>query len=174
MRGGDAAALRTHSPLPSKKLAAITERDRLQPGRTERTLRLQASRTGYGSQQTSRRPCTSQFWAWALVALGLGVGSGVWVVYDPQWIHQAVATCLLVMLLFWATRARQAGSKHFDLTVVAVFLSIQAAALDLGPLNPLNIAIVIICALALLDRLRDPFAPWRPRGFGHLVIGFGG
>lgn len=62
--------------------------------------------------------------------------------------------------------------KQFALMTVAIVYSLHLMAVDVGPINPLNVLIVLVCTLWLLHRFVDHTAPWSPSGFFHLTVLF--
>ena len=118
-------------------------------------------------------------------ALGAGVGlvaafdGAIAHAFDWLWFAQQVPYALSLLVLA-AALAGALVARHrtllwreqFALTTVAIVYSLHLMALDVGPINPLNVLIVLMCMLWLLHRCVDHTAPWSPSGLFHLSVLF--
>ena len=66
---------------------------------------------------------------------------------------------------WWAWRREAA--------ILLVLIALHLGAVGAGPLNPMIVAIGVLGALWLMERLATPFAAWRPGVFMHLCLLFG-
>ncbi len=124
---------------------------------------------------------------WLAAAIAVGVAVGLATTLDGpfadtfKWLRlaqqapYALSALALGIVLAVATGVRRRAAlwrTQFTLATVAIVCSLQMMALDIGPINALNILIVLTCALWLLHRLADHAAPWSPSGLFHLTLLF--
>lgn len=120
-------------------------------------------------------------------ATALGAGAGLVAAFDGPiayafdwlWFAQQVPYALSLLVLAAALAAAlvvRHGTllwrDQFALTTVAIVCSLHLMAVDIGPINPLNVLTVLVCALWLLHRFVDHTASWSPSGFFHLTVLF--
>lgn len=120
-------------------------------------------------------------------ATALGAGAGLVTAFDGPiahafdwlWFAQQVPYVLSLLVLA-AVLTGMLVARHrallwrdqFALATVAIVYSLHLSAIDLGPINPLNIMIAVVCALWLLHRFVDHTASWSPSAFFHLTVLF--
>ena len=128
---------------------------------------------------------------WIAAAAMLGAAAGLMSVFDApiahafDWLRFAqqapFAPSLLVLLtvvalvpvVALAVRHRAVlWRDQFALAIAATVMSFQLMAVDVGPLNSLNVMIVLTCTIWLLHRFVDHASPWNPSGLFHLTVLF--
>lgn len=120
-------------------------------------------------------------------ATALGAGAGLVPAFDGAiahavdwlWFAQRVPYALSLLVLAAALAAALVARhrallwrEQFALTTVAIVYSLHLMAVDIGPINPLNVLTALVCTLWLLHRFVDHTAPWSPSGFFHLSVLF--
>jgi O-antigen ligase len=102
-------------------------------------------------------------------ATAIGAGEVFARVRYPLTILMALLAALGGVVL---ARRDRLSALRVPILVSAVFVSVHLMAIDWGPINPLNVVIVIIVALWPLERLARPHAPWQPSAFAGLLTVF--
>ncbi len=120
-------------------------------------------------------------------ATALGAGAGLVTAFDGPiahafdwlWFARQVPYVLSLLVLaaaltgvLVARHRTLLWRDQFALATVAIVFSLHLSAIDLGPINPLNIMIAVVCMLWLLHRFVDHTASWSPSGFFHLTVLF--
>jgi len=78
------------------------------------------------------------------------------------------ATALALYHMLW--RLPSIWRRRMPIAIALVLFGTQTGGIDFGPINILNIAIVVLFGLWVLERFRNPDAPWAPPAFGSLAV----